>query len=123
MDPLENLIDQPAKKRYTIISSRIRYIAYISDEAKRIRVTQEVLETVMKLPKEERKIVYRTAVDAVESLLKEKKRIFLETLKKVVIKWPISRKMEEKRVLATAIRDLPQVKQALIRGAYRKLLF
>lgn len=123
MDPLENLAEQTEDKRYTIVSSRIRYIVYLSDEAKRLAVTHDVLETVMKLPVEERMIVYRTAADAADSLLKDRKKIFFETLRKAIKKWPISRKMGEKRVLAAAIRDLPQVKQAFIRRAYQKLLF
>jgi len=123
MDPFETLTGQSKEKRHTIVSARIKYIINIPDEERRVKVAHDVLETIVKLPEEEKMLVYRAAADSVGELLKPRKQVLLETLRKVILKWPMNRKMEEKRVLAVAIRDLPSVKQAFIRRAYRKLLF
>jgi hypothetical protein len=101
VEAMQMMASKNEEDRSKIIGARMENITILPEEEK-ITALIEMLDSLGELPQADMNKVVKTRTDLMMKMLKEKREILMTAMQKIMIKWDMDRKMNEKTAMTVA---------------------
>jgi len=121
VEAMQMMASKNEEDRSKIIGARMENITILPEEEK-ITALIEMLDSLGELPQADMNKVVKTRTDLMMKMLKEKREILMTAMQKIMIKWDMDRKMNEKTAMTVATQDYGLLKRVMVRRMFQGVL-